>query len=183
MKIFQTANRGSIVLFLKILFTIMALFGIFKFAEFVYDFSGFDDIEYKNPDHVLKVFEENENDFDSVVDVLKETNINSILFDDFMNNPKPIMLCPGDSLKNPRYQIGRKGLLANEQYHAICSFFEKYGPLYIEGTLEFCFAFNTTNDVVYLIYVPQENKGEIIDYYSNYTITHLKDDWYFATYE
>ena len=176
-------RRELTALFLKIFIAIAILFCIFKIVEFAYDFSGFDDVEYENSVHVLEIFEENESDFDLMVDVLKETNINKILFDDYMDNPKPIMLCPGDALKNPKYQIRRKGLLEKEQYGIIYNFFEEYGPLYIEGTYSFCFAFNTKDDTAYLIYIPQENKEKITEYYFNYTITHLNDEWYFAVYE
>ena len=183
MKITQMPRRELIALFLKIFIAIIGLFGIFKIVEFAYDFSGFDDIEYENSAHVLSTFEENESDFDSMAEVLQRTNINRILFDDYMDNPKPIMICPGDALKNPKYQIRRRGFLKGEDYKSICSFFEKYGPLYVEGTLSYCFAFNTKDDVVYLFYIPQENKEKIIEYYFNYTITHLNDEWYFAVYE
>ncbi len=176
-------KRGLTVLFLKIFIVIAVLFCIFKIVEFAYDFSGFDDIEYENSAHVLEVFEKNKGDFDLMVDVLEETNINRILFDDYIDNPKPIMICPGDALKNPKYQIRRKGLLEKEQYDTICGFFKEFGPLYIEGTLSFCLAFNTKDDVVYLIYIPHESKEKIIDSYYNYTVTHLKDEWYFATYK
>lgn len=175
-------KRELTALFLKIFIVIVVLFCVFKVVEFAYDFSGFDDVEYENSSHVLEVFEENKGDFDLVVDVLEETNINRVLFDDYMDNSKSIAICPGDALKNPKYQIRRKGLLEKEQYDIICGFFEKYGPLYIEGTFSFCFAFNTKDDVAYLIYIPQKNKEKIIEYYFDYTITPLNDEWYFATY-
>ena len=182
MKTILKKKRKLIVCFFKAFVIIVTLFCVFKIAEFIYDFSGFNDIEYENSAHVLKLFEENENDFNSMVEVLQSTNINRILFDDYMDNPKPIMICPGDALKNPKYQIRRRGFLKGEDYKAICSFFKKMGPLYIEGTLEFNFAFDTKDDVVYLFYIPNEKKEKIIEFFSNYTFTHLKDEWYFGIY-
>ena len=158
------------------------LFCVFYVAEYIYDFLGFKEIEYENSDHVIKIFEENESDFNSMATVLQRTNINRILFDDFMDNPRKFDPCPGDSLKNPKYQIKRRGFLKGKDYKLICSFFEKYGPKYIEGTYAFRFAFRIKDDIVYLFYIPNEGKDKVIDFLHNYTITHLKGEWYFAIY-
>lgn len=182
MKTIPKQKRKAIALFLKIIIIVAVLFCVYKVAEFMYDLWGFEEIEYEDASHVLEAFEENKSDFDSMVEVLQRTNINRILFDDYMDNPKPIMICPGDALKNPKYQIRRRGFLKGEDYKSICSFFEKYGPLYVEGTLSYCFAFNTKDDVVYLFYIPYEKREKIIDFHSNYTMTQLNDEWYFATY-
>lgn len=183
MKTILKQKHKLILRFLKAFIIIVILFCVFKVAEFIYDFVGFKEIEYNDASHILEVFEENKSDFDAMVEVLQKTNINRILFDDYMDNPKPFDLFPGDALKNPKYQIRRQGFLEGEDYKAICDFFKKYGPICIDGTIEFRFDFDTKDDVVYLFYIPNENKEKIIKFFSDYSMTHLTDEWYFATYE
>ena len=183
MKTILKKKRKFIARFFKSLFLIITLFCVFNVAKFMYDFWGFEQIEYEDASHVLEIFEENKSDFDAMVDVLQRTNINRILFDDYMDNPKPFDLCPGDALKNPRYQIRRRGFLKGENYKVICSFFKKYGPICIDGTMEFRFDFDVKDDVVYLFYIPNENKEKIIKFFSDYSMIYLTDEWYFATYE
>ena len=182
MKIIPKQNRKIITLFLKIIIIAAILFCVFKVTEFIYDFLGFAEIEYKDASHVLEVFEENESDFNSMVEVLQRTNINRILFDDYMDNPKLLDPCPGDALKNPKYQIRRRGFLKGEDYKAICSFFEKYGPIRIDGTMEYCFDFDIKGGVVSLCYVPENIRDVVLETLGKYNdrIVALNENWYIA---
>ena len=182
MKTIPKQKRKLIARFFKAFVIIVISFCVFKVAEFIYDLWGFEEIEYNDASHILEVFEENKSDFDAMVKVLQRTNINRILFDDYMDNPRRLDPCPGDELKNPKYQIRRRGFLKGEDYKAICSFFEKYGPIRIDGTMEFRFDFDTKDDVVHLFYIPYEKKEKITDFHFNYTMTHLKGEWYLATF-
>lgn len=183
MKIIPKQKCKVIAFFLKITIIVVVLFCVYKVAEFIYDFLGFKEIEYNDSEHILKVFEENESDFISMVEVLQRTNINRILYDDYMDNPKPLMLCPGDDLKNPKYQIRRKGLLKKEDYGSICNFFKKYGPVRIEGTIQFRFDFYTKKDgLVSLCYIPEYIRDVVLETLIGYcdTVICLNESWYFA---
>ena len=182
MKTIPTQKRKGIAFFLKIIIIAAILFCVFKVTEFIYDFLGFAEIEYKDASHVLEVFEENESDFNSMVEVLQRTNINRILFDDYMDNPKLLDPCPGDALKNPKYQIRRRGFLKGEDYKAICSFFEKYGPICIDGTMEFRFDFDIKGGVVCLCYIPENIRDIVLEtlWQCNETIIPLDENWYIA---
>ncbi|MBQ8758852.1 MAG: hypothetical protein IJZ20_04075 [Clostridia bacterium] len=182
MKIIPKQKRKVIALFLKIIIIVAVLFCVYKVAEFMYDLWGFEEIEYEDVSHVLEIFEENESDFNSMVEVLQRTNINRILFDDYMDNPKPLMPCPGDALKNPKYQIRRRGFLKGEDYKSICNFFKKYGPICIEGTMEFRFDFDTKDDVVSLCYIPENIRDVVLETLMEYneTVICLNENWYFA---
>lgn len=151
----------------------------------MYDFWGFKQIEYEDASHILEIFEENKSDFDAMVDVLQRTNINRILFDDYMDNPKPFDLCPGDALKNPRYQISRRGFLKGEDYKVVCGFFKKYGPICIDGTMEFRFDFSTKEGVVSLCYIPENIKDVVLEELKQCsgTITLLNENWYFVEFQ
>ena len=182
MKTILKKKRRLIVRFFKAFVIIVTLFCILYVAKFMYDLLGFEEIEYEDASHVLEIFEENKSDFDAMVDVLQRTNINRIIFDDYMDTPRKFDACPGDALKNPKYQLRRRGFLKGKDYKAICRFFKKYGPCSIEGTFQFCFAFQTKDDVVQLFYIPHESKDKILNYYSfHYTMNHLTDEWYFGT--
>ena len=156
-----TQNHKVIFFFFKIFFIVTVIFCVYKVAEVMYDFCGVEEIEYEDASHVLEIFEENKSDFDAMVDVLKDTNINRILFDDYMDNPEPIIICAGDALSNPKYQIRRRDLLEKEDYKAICRFFKKYGPVCIEGTIEFRFDFDMKDGMMYLFYIPNKKRRSL----------------------
>ena len=166
MKTILKKKRRLIVRFFKAFVIIVTLFCILYVAKFMYDLLGFEEIEYEDASHVLEIFEENKSDFDAMVDVLQRTNINRIIFDDYMDTPRKFDACPGDALKNPKYQLRRRGFLKGKDYKAICRFFKKYGPVCIDGTMEFRFDFDIKDDVVHLFYIPNENKEKIIKFYS-----------------
>lgn len=182
MKTIPTQKRKLITRFLKIIIIVAILFCVYKVAEFIYDLWGFEEIEYNDASHILEVFEENKSDFDAMVKVLQRTNINRILFDDYMDNPRQLDPCPGDELKNPKYQIRRRGFLKGEDYKAICSFFEKYGPIRIYGTMEYCFDFDIKGGVVSLCYVPENIRDVVLETLWKYNdrIVALNENWYIA---
>ena len=182
MKTILKKKRKLIARFFRAFVIIVTLFCIFNVAKFMYDLLGFEEIEYRDASHVLEIFEENKSDFDAMVAVLQRTNINRILFDDYMDNPKPLDACPGDALKNPKYQIRRRGFLKGEDYKAICRFFKKYGPVCIDGTMEFRFDFDIKDDVVSMCYIPKDIKDVVLKTLMKHkeTVICLNENWYFA---
>ena len=182
MKTIPKQKRKIAARFFKAFVIIVISFCVFKAAKFIYDLWGFEEIEYNDAAHVLAIFEENKSDFDAMVEVLQRTNINRILFDDYMDTPRTLDPCPGDELKNPKYQIRRRGFLKGEDYKAICSFFKKYGPIRIEGTMEFRFDFGIKSGVVYLCYIPDSIRDVVLETLGQYndTIVPLDENWYFA---
>ena len=184
MKTIPKQKRKLAARFLKaVLIAVVSVYAI-KAAIFIYDFWGFEHIEYKDTAHVLEIFEENKDDFDAMVDVLQRTNINKILFYDYLYNPKALFLCSGEELKNPKYQIKRRGFLkaGDEDYKSICTFFKKYGPVRISGTKEFCFDFDIEGGLAYLCYIPENIRDIILKTLEKHyeTIIPLDEYWYVA---
>ena len=182
MKIFQTANRGLTALFLKIILVTICIFLTAYVCVFVYDFLGYKSIDYGSPEDILHIFSENETDFEEMAQTLTRTNIIGTLCDEYLHGSDYDAIYSSDSLRNPKYQIRRQKLLGNDDYKIVSSFFEKYGPAYIDGREAFTFCFYTQACPVYLHYIPSEETAfytkELRRYYSD--LICIKGCWYYS---
>ena len=187
MKTIRMQNQVSIGRFLKRLATVVFISYFVLFCVYIIHirFFYYQGKIYETNEEIVKMFKTNREDFDNMVDLLKETDVIAKLNERYLTQKK-ITYPTGDSLSNPYEQLLYSGFVSSDQFKEMVDFFEKYRLYNIDfewlGQVTFyMFFFNSKQGGLYLIY--SDNEQDISkDIMSRYSfikpVSRLYKHWY-----
>lgn len=140
--------------------------------------------EYEDADTVLSVFDENADEFEEVVTILNNQQLNDYIFDKFMLGELGGYSFDDHTLK----AIKDTDYLTEEEYTTVTDFFKKYAPYTIrkertEGDW-FDFHFIAKDRNISLYYIGTEDdairKRTLYDIGQNEEVFFIQDNWYYG---
>ena len=163
--------------------------GYYAYYRIYYLFQIFHIRRYsiRKNDEILDLFNENTEDFNNFVNLLKETDVLDKLKQRWYFMQEHFTQPPGDTLNDPSRQLKNSGFVTKEQLKTVQDFFEKYNPhhVYVTNYFATCYEFNffSKENCVNLVYIDSDDDEEIEDSIEHmehfgHDVFHLSGSWY-----